>query len=201
MQHHHPIGTKVITTRSNGSTGWTPEVQVSRRWGARGEVKATHDSHGFCYEVQHEDGVVSAYEHDEIEEAPEGDYTPEQRQQMLHDMDAISSRFYSGAFRAEVHSFIEFCGLMNEYIEVCRDAEKMGIPFYAASTHHGRSLPFQSHHVSYLAEKLNCIYGPGLLGSEELRKAFINRLFDGEYKLVPVERREEAEPYARLDSA
>ena len=110
---------------------------------------------------------------------------------MLKKMQALSDLYYSHATRAGCHAFIEFAGLMNEFIKVCADAHKNGQDFPFANTHSGSALPFQHYHLAYLAEKLNCIYGPGLLANEANRRAFIEVLFDGEYKLVP------SEPVAR----
>jgi hypothetical protein len=43
-----------------------PEVQSSRKWGVKGVIIASHDSHGLCYEVEHEDGTIGAYTPREI---------------------------------------------------------------------------------------------------------------------------------------
>jgi len=107
---------------------------------------------------------------------------------MLQKMEALASLYYGKACAAGCHAFIEFAGLMNEFIKVCADAHKAGQQFPFANTHSGSSLPFQPYHMAYLAEKLNCIYGPGLLSSETNRRAFVDVLFDGEFKLVPAER-------------
>ncbi len=112
-------------------------------------------------------------------------YTPEQRAEMLRKMSAVASRFYGQAVMTGVHAFIEFNGLMNEFIKVCQRANEKGVDFAAANTHSSISLPFEDYNVAYLAEKLNCIYGPELLGNDELRRVFISELFGGQYKLVP----------------
>ena len=39
---------------------------LARRSGATGRVIAVHDSHGLCYDVQHEDGTVGCYEPHEL---------------------------------------------------------------------------------------------------------------------------------------
>ncbi len=123
--------------------------------------------------------------HSHTSSLPNETYTQEQRTEMLRKMRATSSQFYELAIRTGVHSFIEFCGLMNEYIQVCERADKAGIDWVSANTHSGTALPFEDYNAAYLAEKLNCIYGPELLGNEKVRQAFISKLFEGEYKLVP----------------
>jgi hypothetical protein len=104
---------------------------------------------------------------------------------MLVRMKRITDAFYGRATGVGVHAFIEFCGLMNEFVQVCQEAHARGVNFTQANTHSGQELPFAPHHATYLAEKLNCIYGPSLLSNEANRQAFIQTLFEGVYKLVP----------------
>lgn len=119
--------------------------------------------------------------------APE-DSTKKERAETLRQMQEISARFYDAVFTANMgskaHAFVEFTGLMNEYISICQAAEKAGIDFGQANTHSGKALPMEPHHAQYLAEKLNCIYGPALLSNKDVRDAFIATLFEGEFRLV-----------------
>ncbi len=62
-------GTEVSTTRPNRKmlSEWTEEAKEKRRWGVKGKVITHHDSHGLCYEVQHEDdGTVGCYDPSEL---------------------------------------------------------------------------------------------------------------------------------------
>jgi hypothetical protein len=118
-------------------------------------------------------------------DAPQTEYTQAELDVMLAKMQQASAMFYNSATQIGNHPFIEFCGLMNEYITVCHKAREQGIDFALASTHTGKGLPFEHYNAAYLAEKLNCIYGPSLLQNEELRDAFIGTLFGGEYVLRP----------------
>lgn len=95
---------------------------------------------------------------------------------MLRGMRAVADKFYAGAVRVGHHPFIEFCGLMNEYINLCEAAHAHGEDFTQASAHTGRALGMATHHASYLAEKLECIYGPALQQNPDLRAAFLRRL-------------------------
>lgn len=86
-------------------------------------------------------------------------YTKAERDKMLDDMAKLSSMFYAGAAQCGVHAFIEFAGLMNEFIKVCHDAEDKGmVDWPMANTHCGTALPFKPYHVDYLNEKLECIF-------------------------------------------
>jgi hypothetical protein len=199
-------GTTVETIKPEvESTDWAPEALKNRRWNVSGKVVGHSDSHGLCFEVEHEDGTKAWYERRELKPFRQGqEYSPEERVAMLQKMDALASLYYDKACAAGCHAFIEFAGLMNEFIKVCADAHKAGQGFPFANTHSGTPLPFKPWHMAYLAEKLNCIYGPGLLADEANRQAFIETLLDGHYKLVPCERPAVANDgflYENLDGA
>lgn len=55
-------------------------------------------------------------------------YTPEERKAILARMRTASNLFYSAAAAAGCHAFIEFTGLMNEFIKLCTEAEAQGLP-------------------------------------------------------------------------
>lgn len=78
--------------------------------------------------------------------------------EMLERMKRAANEFYGLATSTGVHAFIEFAGLMNEFIKVCEDAQREGIEWWGANTHSKVDLPFQTHHVNYLNEKLECIF-------------------------------------------
>jgi hypothetical protein len=73
-------------------------------------------------------------------------------------MRAASSVFYAAAIKIGNHSFIEFTGLMNEYIQACADADSDDLDFSNCNTHSGQELPLQSYRVKYINEKLECIF-------------------------------------------
>jgi hypothetical protein len=83
----------------------------------------------------------------------------QEREQALQLMTRTSEHFYASARLVGVHPFIEFTGLMNEYIKICRDAHAHGIDFTECNAHSGQKLPLRHQHLDYLNEKLECIYG------------------------------------------
>lgn len=87
-------------------------------------------------------------------------YTKEELELMIHRMRTASNEFYRLAVGVGNHAFIEFAGLMNEYISVCERAVEQSIDFTEANVHAGGELPMEPHHFEYLMEKLECIYGP-----------------------------------------
>lgn len=99
-------------------------------------------------------------------------YDDKERAEILAKMQAVSNAFYGGATQTHCHPFIEFTGLLNEYIKMCRRASEAGVDFTQANTHTGEALPMETYEAEYLGEKLDCIYGPSLSDPKVFR-AFI----------------------------
>mgnify|MGYP000275789987 CR=1 FL=1 len=85
-------------------------------------------------------------------------FGPHERAMMLRRMREASAVFYGLAVQAQCHPFIEFAGLMNEYIKCCEEAHAKGIDFAACNKHAGQHLPMPGHSVDYVNEKLECIF-------------------------------------------
>jgi hypothetical protein len=85
-------------------------------------------------------------------------YTSEERELMLLKMSNAASEFYASATMIGNHPFIEFTGLINEYISLCQQAHLKGVDFTDCSIHTGIKLPMKNHHKLYIQEKLDCIY-------------------------------------------
>jgi hypothetical protein len=97
-------------------------------------------------------------------------YSHEEREAMLRGMHAASEAFYFAAFKIGCHPFIEFTGLINEYIKICERAHAQGFDFNEATAHSGKALPIETYEAAYLGEKLGCIYGPSLQDPRNLRE-------------------------------
>lgn len=82
----------------------------------------------------------------------------EQRERALAEMQEASNAFYRSAIHIGNHPFIEFGGLMNEYINACRQAHAKGIDFTECNVHSGQVLPLHPVMSDYLNEKLECIF-------------------------------------------
>lgn len=91
---------------------------------------------------------------------------------MLSQMREASAVFYVLARKAGCHTFIEFCGLMNKYIDVCERAAAEGVDFTSTSVHSGQPLPVARHDVQYLAEKFACIFGSTMASDPEIWACF-----------------------------
>lgn len=82
----------------------------------------------------------------------------EEREQAIARMQKASDAFYKDAVFIGNHPFIEFAGLMNEYITACRAAHKEGIDFTQCNRHNGLTLPLHPVMSDYINEKLECIF-------------------------------------------
>jgi hypothetical protein len=89
---------------------------------------------------------------------PQQVYSHKERETMLAQMELASASFYRAATSIGNHPFIEFTGLMNEYIKVCRDAHANGMDFTQCNKHAGHELPMAPHQIDYVVEKLECIF-------------------------------------------
>lgn len=84
--------------------------------------------------------------------------SPAERITALAKMKASAANFYASAVGIGVHPFIEFAGLMNEYIKACENANRNGLDFSQFNTHTGMALPLAEHEIDYINEKLDCIF-------------------------------------------
>ena len=76
----------------------------------------------------------------------------------LDSMRQVSHTFYQSAIAIGNHPFIEFTGLINEYIKLCEECFAMGIDFSQCNIHAGNNLPISNHSIDYIEEKLECIF-------------------------------------------
>lgn len=81
-----------------------------------------------------------------------------EREVALQRMQALSDYFYRTAAGIGCHPFLEFAGLLNEYIKVAQAAHLKGIDFSECNTHSGTDLPMADFQVGYVNEKLECIF-------------------------------------------
>lgn len=99
-------------------------------------------------------------------------YTKQELHEMIARMRSVSDTYYFGAVRTGCHPFIEMCGLMNQYIAICAQANNAGIDFTETTKHAGGVLPMEEHDVVYLGEKFACIFGNAFADKPELWALF-----------------------------
>jgi len=102
--------------------------------------------------------------------------TPEEREVALKQMTAAKDEFYKWAVNVRNHPFIEFAGLMHEYIQIARGAQEEGIDFSDATAHHEIALPIKNFQADYLGEKFDCIFGPMFRQNPEAWEIFKRRM-------------------------
>lgn len=105
-------------------------------------------------------------------------YSKEELAYMVVRMKSTSSWLYRMATLIGNHAFIEFCGLMNEYIAMCETALKHGADFTEANVHGGPSLPMTPPQAAYLGEKFGCIFGPTFAANPDLLAIFNKAAFE-----------------------
>ena len=100
----------------------------------------------------------------------------EELTELLKEMQKVAEQTYWLFFRsgmgAQCHAFIEFNGLISSYVQMCERAAAKGIDFRMVNTHNGGALPMEVHQAAYIAEKLECIFGPSLRANPEAAEAF-----------------------------
>ncbi|MEG4883015.1 hypothetical protein QUB75_19740 [Microcoleus sp. K1-B6] len=90
-------------------------------------------------------------------ELPDSPQTPEE---ILKAMEAAANNYYREAIATNCHTFIEFTGLMNEYIKICERNLKQGIDFTKSSVHcpGEPKLKIEDWELEYISDKLRCIF-------------------------------------------
>lgn len=91
--------------------------------------------------------------------------------------DSVYAMFFHTGMGAQAHAFLEFNGLLQKYVGICRSAAQVGIDFRHLNRHTGKALPIADHDVTYLVEKLDCIFGEALRSNERFKQIFMEGLF------------------------
>lgn len=86
--------------------------------------------------------------------------SPQTPEEILEAMKAASSNYYREAIATNCHTFIEFTGLMNEYIKICERNLKQGVDFTKTSAHCPGEprLQIEDWELDYINDKLRCIF-------------------------------------------
>ena len=107
-------------------------------------------------------------------------YTKEELVEIVARMRRVASDtyavFFSAGMGSSAHAFLEFNGLISKYVDICSSCTKAGIDFTALNTHSGQALPIAEPDISYLVEKLDCIFGPAIRANPQTKAAFAKLL-------------------------
>lgn len=99
---------------------------------------------------------------------------------IISTMSEIVSRFYFSAVGVRNHPFIEWTGILNEYIRMCEQALFEGVDFTACHIHASGGLPVSPMNTDYIAEKVICIFGNSVRNNRELFEDFMATVLEGE---------------------
>jgi hypothetical protein len=103
-------------------------------------------------------------------------YSQEELKSVVGQMARTADLVYRLLQTCNVHAFIEFNGLMQKYVDLCRRAAAEGVDFTMFNTHTGTSFEVHDHDVEYMAEKFDCIFGPLFRKYPELWTLFKEKL-------------------------
>ena len=84
---------------------------------------------------------------------------PKTPEESLLAMQGIVNAFYRAAVFTNCHAFLEFAGIMEEFLKVCRHNLERGIDFRDCHEHSGIELHLEPWHLNYINQKLRCIFG------------------------------------------
>jgi hypothetical protein len=90
-------------------------------------------------------------------EMPNSPQTPDE---VLNAMKIAAHNYYREAIATNCHTFIEFTGLINEYIKICERNLNQGVDFTKTSTHcpGEPELHIEDWELAYINDKLRCIF-------------------------------------------
>ena len=63
------------------------------------------------------------------------------------------------------HAFLEWCGVMGEHLNICEDMIRQGVRAFDMNRHTGGTPPIPPYRLTYMGEKLECVFD-GLLRVE-----------------------------------
>ena len=103
-------------------------------------------------------------------------HSDEELKEMLTKMRKASDQFYFQARLVGCHPFIEFTGLMNEWLKVADGALEAGVDFANANEHSGIPMPIKGYQADYLGEKFACIFGPTFRANPKAWRVFADKV-------------------------
>jgi hypothetical protein len=116
-----------------------------------------------------------------LERAPKPMFetSPEDRERVLQFMNSACEetywRFFAMGFGSNCHAFLEFCGLMSKFRQLCQRAHEAGMDFTHLNIHSGEAIPMEAHDVIYLAEKFECIFGSFFHNNPKMARLFAKK--------------------------
>lgn len=91
-------------------------------------------------------------------------------------VEAFYWHLYGQQIGSRFHAFIEWCGVMGEYLKMVKET---GVEPCTLNTHSESACVVPAHQLAYLAEKLNCILAPFLNSASEKDKQLFVKILLG----------------------
>lgn len=89
----------------------------------------------------------------------------------------LAHSYYALATQTGIHSMIEWCGVMGEYVRALEAGHLQGIDPREVNQHSSTRFKLPQYMVSYLGEKLGCQLKPMIQGDPETWRAVIEKWF------------------------
>jgi len=100
-------------------------------------------------------------EYSKDEQRKDLDYLFDLRQEI----EGLYKRLFLLNVGGRFHAFLEWCGVMNEHLNICEDIIRAGAPAFTMNRHTGATPPIPPYRLTYMGEKLECIFD-GMLSVE-----------------------------------
>jgi len=74
------------------------------------------------------------------------------------EVDVFYRRLFGLGTGSRFHAFVEWCGVMGEHLKIVEDLIDQGHDPFEMNRHTGETLPVAPYRLSYMAEKMECIF-------------------------------------------
>jgi len=91
----------------------------------------------------------------------------------------LSSSYYALATQTGIHSMIEWCGVMSEYVNMLGYAfTEQKVDPREVDQHSGTAISAPEYYIAYICEKLGCQLKPFIKANKSAWRREINRWFE-----------------------
>ena len=77
---------------------------------------------------------------------------------LREEVEQLYKRLFILNVGGKFHAFLEWCGVMSEHLNICEDMIRNGAPAFSMNRHTGSTPPIPPYRVTYMGEKLECIF-------------------------------------------
>lgn len=98
----------------------------------------------------------------------------------LQRAESLASTYYAGGAQTGIHSMIEWCGVMGEYVKMLKYAHENGHDPREVDQHHDVAVEVPDFMIGYLCEKLGCQLIPFIRANPDEWRKKIDAWFEKE---------------------